>query len=198
MCAPYFVNLNNNTFQLKRYYSLFIYVRGKRERKKSSPIISLRYSELSWDLSSGAVCLGVDSPGSVPGPPQRQRSWQCASCAEVHCVVAVKMSVVKCKLPMLLWLPSYLFTSTTFEYIWSVDLNLLYYDVTTELILVYIAPHYVIFKDPFLWSPYVIGRPYIFSCCGLFFFFFLSFFFPCLISAAADWMSTILRHMVWS
>ena len=24
-----------------------------------------------------------------------------------------------------------------------------------------------------LWSPYVIGRPYIFSCCGLFFFFFL-------------------------
>ena len=28
----------------------------------------------------------------------------------------------------------------------------------------------------FLWSPYVIGRPYIFSCCGLFFFF-LSFFF---------------------
>jgi len=27
---------------------------------------------------------------------------------------------------------------------------------------------------------------------------FLSFFFPRLISAAADWMSTILRHMVWS
>jgi len=155
MCAPYFVNLNNNTFQLKRYYSLFIYVRGKRERKKSSPIISLRYSELSWDLSSGAVCLGVDSPGSVPGPPQRQRSWQCASCAEVHCVVAVKMSVVKCKLPMLLWLPRYLFTSTTFEYIWSVDLNLLYYDVTTELILVYIAPHYVIFKDPF-WLKFAV------------------------------------------
>jgi len=46
-----------------------------------------------------------------------------------------------------------------------------------------------------LWSPYVIGRPYIFSCCFFFFFFF---FFPRLISAAADWMSTILRHMVWS
>jgi len=31
---------------------------------------------------------------------------------------------------------------------------------------------------PGLWSPYVIGRPYIFSCCGLFFFlsFFLFFF----------------------
>jgi len=43
----------------------------------------------------------------------------------------------------------------------------------------------------FLWSPYV----YIFSCCGLFFF--LSSFFPRLISAAADWMSAILPHMVW-
>jgi len=47
VCAPYFVNLNNNTFQLKRYYSLFIYVHSKREQKNSSPIICLRYSELS-------------------------------------------------------------------------------------------------------------------------------------------------------
>ena len=45
----------------------------------------------------------------------------------------------------------------------------------------------------FLWSPYLIGRPYIFSCC--FFFFFL--FFPRLISAVGDWMFTILWHMVW-
>jgi len=43
-----------------------------------------------------------------------------------------------------------------------------------------------------LWSPYGIGRPYMFSCCGFFFLFF-----PCLISAAADWMSAILTHMVW-
>jgi len=49
----------------------------------------------------------------------------------------------------------------------------------------------------FLWSPYVIGRPYIFSCCGLFFFFFL-FFLPRLISAVGDWMAAILRHIVWS
>jgi len=28
-----------------------------------------------------------------------------------------------------------------------------------------------------LWSPYVIGRPYIFSCCGLFFFLLPSSFF---------------------
>jgi len=34
---------------------------------------------------------------------------------------------------------------------------------------------------------------YIFSSCG----FFLSIFFPRLISAAADWMSTILRRVVW-
>jgi len=33
VCAPYFVNLNNNTFQLKCYYSLFIYVHSKREQK---------------------------------------------------------------------------------------------------------------------------------------------------------------------
>ena len=39
MCAPYFVNLNNNTFQLKRYYSLFIYVHSKTEQKKSPPVI---------------------------------------------------------------------------------------------------------------------------------------------------------------
>ena len=48
----------------------------------------------------------------------------------------------------------------------------------------------------YLWSPYVIGQTIIFSSC----FFFLSsifFFFSRLISAVADWMSTILVHMVW-
>ena len=33
----------------------------------------------------------------------------------------------------------------------------------------------------------------VFSCCG----FYLLLFFPRLISAVADWISTILRHMVW-
>jgi len=42
-----------------------------------------------------------------------------------------------------------------------------------------------------------IGQTIIFSCCGLFFFFFFLSFFPRLISAAADWMSAILPHMVW-
>jgi len=48
----------------------------------------------------------------------------------------------------------------------------------------------------FLWPPYGIGQAIIFLPCG----FYLSFFFyifPRLISAAADWMSTILRHMMW-
>jgi len=63
-----------------------------------------------------------------------------------------------------------------------------------------------------LWSPYVIGQTIIFSCCGLLWspyvigqtiiflpcdFYLLSFFFPRLISAVGDWMSTILPHMVW-
>ena len=46
-----------------------------------------------------------------------------------------------------------------------------------------------------LWSPYGIGQTIIFSCCGLFFL--LLSFFARLISAAADWMSAILPHMVW-
>ena len=46
----------------------------------------------------------------------------------------------------------------------------------------------------YLWPPYVIGQAIIFSSCG---FFFLSFFFPRLISAVGDWISTILPHMVW-
>ena len=46
-----------------------------------------------------------------------------------------------------------------------------------------------------LWSPYGTGQTIIFSCCGLFFL--SSSFFPRLISAAADWMSAILPHMVW-
>ena len=43
-----------------------------------------------------------------------------------------------------------------------------------------------------LWPPYGIGQAIIFSSCS---FFFLSSF-PCLFSAVADWMSTILPHMV--
>jgi len=47
--------------------------------------------------------------------------------------------------------------------------------------------------DEFLWSPYIKGQTIIFLPCD----FYLSFFFPRLISAVGDWMSTILPHMVW-
>jgi len=49
----------------------------------------------------------------------------------------------------------------------------------------------------YLWSPYGIGQTIIFLPCGYLLSFFLSFFIPRLISAAADWMSAILPHMVW-
>jgi len=49
-----------------------------------------------------------------------------------------------------------------------------------------------------LWSPYVIGQTIIFCpVVSVFFFLVLSSFFPRLISAVRDWMSTILPHMVW-
>ena len=44
----------------------------------------------------------------------------------------------------------------------------------------------------YLWSPYGIGQTiYIFML------WFVLFYFPRLISAAADWMSAVLPHMVW-
>ena len=47
----------------------------------------------------------------------------------------------------------------------------------------------------FLWSPYVIGQTIIFLPRD--FYLLSSSFFPRLISAATDWMSTILLHMAW-
>jgi len=46
-----------------------------------------------------------------------------------------------------------------------------------------------------LWSPYVIGQTIIFLPCD--FYLLSSSFFPRLISAVGDWMSTILLHMAW-
>jgi len=56
------------------------------------------------------------------------------------------------------------------------------------------------FSLSFLWQPCVADADIIFLPCGFVSFFYLSssiFFFPRLISAATDWMSTILPHMVW-
>ena len=44
----------------------------------------------------------------------------------------------------------------------------------------------------FLWPPYGTGQAIIFLSCGFFFYLFSRLF-----SAVADWMSTILPHMVW-
>ena len=46
----------------------------------------------------------------------------------------------------------------------------------------------------YLWPSCAADADIIFLPCG---FFFLSFLFPRLISAATDWMSTILLHMAW-
>jgi len=51
-------------------------------------------------------------------------------------------------------------------------------------------------KTFLLWSPYVIGHTIIFLPCDFYLLSFFLFFFPRLISAAADWMSAILPHMV--
>jgi len=49
-----------------------------------------------------------------------------------------------------------------------------------------------------LWPPYVIGQAIIFLPCGFFLLLLFLSFFPRLISAAADWMSTILPHTyIW-
>jgi len=48
----------------------------------------------------------------------------------------------------------------------------------------------------FIMVAYVIGQTNIFLPCDFYLLPFF-FFFPRLISAAADWMSTILPHMVW-
>jgi len=47
----------------------------------------------------------------------------------------------------------------------------------------------------FLWPPCIADADIIFLSCGFFFYLLLSFF-PRLFSAVADWMTTILPHMV--
>jgi len=48
-----------------------------------------------------------------------------------------------------------------------------------------------------LWPPYVIGGQYIFLPCDFYLSIVYLSFFPRLISAATDWISTILLHMAW-
>ena len=63
---------------------------------------------------------------------------------------------------------------------------------------VQISKPYYISIDLLLWPPYVIGRHYIFALWFLSsIYLLLSSFFPRLVSAATDWISTILLHMAW-
>ena len=78
MCTPYFLNLNNNTFQLE---SLLFFVHLRSQQKRTEKVISSYLFEVFRALVRSVEwsgVYGVDSPGSVPGPPQRQRSQQCA------------------------------------------------------------------------------------------------------------------------
>ena len=57
--------------------------------------------------------------------------------------------------------------------------------------------HPVVSSSSFLWPPYVIGGPLYFCPVVSFLLSIYLLFFPRLISAAADWMSTILLQMAW-
>jgi len=84
VCASYFVNLNNSTFQLK---TLLFFVHLRSLQKRAEKVISSYLFEVFRALVRSVKwrgVSGVDSPHSVPGPPQRQYSQQFASCMDVH------------------------------------------------------------------------------------------------------------------
>jgi len=69
------------------------------------------------------------------------------------------------------------------------------YTQVSKFVFWHVAAYVVVVNVINLWSPYVIGQSiYIFM---LWFVLLLVFLFLRLISAAADWMSAILPHMVW-
>jgi len=59
VCAPYFVNLNNSTFRLKRYYSLFIYVHSKREQKSHLQLSNLQCCHFGTVIFRVAIISNV-------------------------------------------------------------------------------------------------------------------------------------------
>ena len=59
------------------------------------------------------------------------------------------------------------------------------YTAHARFTVIFIATHEI-------WQAVILFLP-----CGFFSFYQCTFFFPHLISATADWMSIILRHMVW-
>jgi len=61
----------------------------------------------------------------------------------------------------------------------------------------YLLMHYSVVILWWLWPPLCNRAGRYFLPCGFFFYLLSSSFYPRLISAIADWMSTILPHMVW-
>jgi len=69
--------------------------------------------------------------------------------------------------------------------------------IADAFILAFILFTMLVATIGYLWSPYGIGQTIIFSSCRLFYLSSVFLFFPRLFSAAADWMSAVLPHMVW-
>ena len=68
------------------------FVHSRSQQKTTEKFISNYLFEVLRALARSVEWSGMsgfDSPGSVPGPPQRQRSQKCASCADVHYRVPV-------------------------------------------------------------------------------------------------------------
>jgi len=72
---------------------LLFFVHLRSLQKRTEEVISNYVFEVFLALVRSVEwsCVsGIDSPGSVPGPPQRQHSQKCASCADVHYRVLVQ------------------------------------------------------------------------------------------------------------
>jgi len=72
---------------------LLFFVHLRSQQKRTEKVISNYLFEVFRALVRSVEwrgVSGVDSPGSLPGPPQRQHSQQCASCADVHYRVFVQ------------------------------------------------------------------------------------------------------------
>jgi len=114
---------------------------------------------------------------------------QCVCClTSHHCThcVSIFSLVVDLFLCVVTLLSSWTCLSSSLLLIAAWLLDVLMYFFITEVSCVSLAS---------LWLPCVADADIMFLSCG--FFFYLLSFFPRLILAIADWMCTILPHMVW-
>jgi len=72
---------------------VLFFVHLRSQQKRTEKVIYIYLFEVFRALVRSVEwsgVSGVDSPGSAPGPPQRHRSQQCTSCADVHYWVLVQ------------------------------------------------------------------------------------------------------------